>query len=346
MQYSGNNLEMLLKKQTLDDETSRRLLSQCVDVSNITAARMILAHNPAANYNRIKCTDQPSHQFPAIYKAISKEDLEMVKFLIEQGSDFSFNFTMFIFQFPEYVSCFQRVMETNNAELLSLTIEKFAVDFNKYLNGNNSYLRHCKMDVFSLYVDKHLKGSLTINFSPLFLYAIEWQQTEKVALILKNGLVNINKPLQAVLREDQRERKEEIPNPPKGSYLLVAIQSGFNDIVDLLLQYGPDMTVNDETFPPLHGAVGSKNLPIMTLLLKHGADVNSRFHNLSALDVAVRYAPLEAAQLLLAEKNISLKTVTLAKKAAIHFNKPEMIELLNQKEKALTVVKPLVPMLP
>ncbi len=59
--------------------------------------------------------------------------------------------------------------------------------------------------------------------------------------------------------------------------LHTAVGTGRQDLVDLVLQYRPDINVRDQYGrTALHLAVGDENIGMVQLLLEKGADVNAR----------------------------------------------------------------------
>jgi ankyrin repeat protein len=121
-----------------------------------------------------------------------------------------------------------------------------------------------------------------------------------------------------------------------GSALGTAVKQNFQGVAELLLQYKADPNIPDndqnQIHTPLYWAAQNGRLPLVKLLVAHGADVNAKNQgDQTALHVAASRSNLEIVRLLIDSKaDIAAKTSSGSTPlhSAAAGNEPESIKLL------------------
>ncbi|KAJ5070018.1 transient receptor potential cation channel subfamily a member 1 [Anaeramoeba ignava] len=180
-----------------------------------------------------------------LHKACKFQSIEVIKFLIDSGSDINENFG----KTPLHVACYEEKLE----------LVKFLLEYGAKVNGNE-------------------------NFTPLCV-ACQKKNFEIIKLLVEHGAIlkyenieNIQAPLHIACRNQDNievikfliDSGSDINAQDGKTPLHVACLQEKLELVKFLLEYGAKVNGNDN-FTPLCAASQKKNFEIIKLLVEHGA---------------------------------------------------------------------------
>ncbi|VUC30901.1 unnamed protein product [Clonostachys rosea] len=214
----------------------------------------------------VRKTDMVQHVSP-LSTAVKRENTGMVRHLIQKGAD------------PANALALRLAIELDNGPLLSTLLAAFR---ETYPAGRSDFGADILITAItkegSPYLEELLEAKMNINHlssshgrTPLGT-AVE--RHESIYMKIAGRLLESGADPNAIARVD-RDRSAQLP--PKTA-LLIAIETGNEEMVELLLKNGAD--VNREarggvTRTPLQSACQRRSLPIVQLLLRWDADVNA-----------------------------------------------------------------------
>ncbi|XP_019851655.1 PREDICTED: ankyrin repeat and SAM domain-containing protein 6-like, partial [Amphimedon queenslandica] len=276
---------------------------------------------------------------PALIVAIEKDNIDIVKLLLEKGTDP---------KVTEYTSgdnpALIVAIETDNIDIVKLLLEKGAdPNVTEYPSGGSPALiiaiEKGNIDIVKLLLEKGADPNVTkypSGGSPALIIAIEKGNIDIVKLLLEKGAdpnvtkytSGYNPALIVAIKKDNiyivKLLLEKGADPKVTEYtsgdnpaLIVAIEKDNIDIVKLLLEKGADPNVTKDTSgynPALIVAIKKDNIYIVKLLLEKGADPKVTEYTSGdnpALIVAIEKDNIDIVKLLLekgADPNVTKDT--------------------------------------
>ncbi|MEZ5040432.1 MAG: ankyrin repeat domain-containing protein [Saprospiraceae bacterium] len=214
-----------------------------------------------------------------LLEAIEDDKLDLVKFMIEKGTDVNA-------QNNEGWTPLMQAVEGGNMTIINLLLEKGA-DINQQDKEGHTALfvaaEEGDMEITKMLIQKGAKVDIKTGEGwNAFMEAVDEGQMEMAELLINKG-ADVN----AYYGDD--------------TPLMEAINEGHIDMVKLLLQKGADPNKKDqEGYTPLMEAANEGYIEMVKLLLDKGADVNAQSENgNTALMEAVDEGHLEITRLLL-----------------------------------------------
>jgi hypothetical protein len=146
---------------------------------------------------------------------------------------------------------------------------------------------------------------------------IQWDEKPRVAPLYVAAKLGIHDAAEHIIAEHP-EQMNAINSIDETS-MHVAAEVGHAGILTLLLKHGTDVDVRDmRQQTPLHRASREARLEAGQFLLDHGADINAQgFHKTTPLHIAVRHGHVEFARMLL-ERGAEIKSRDLSRRTPLH----------------------------
>jgi len=288
----------------------------------------------------------------ALWECASKGHKKLLEFMLNCGTNVNA-----VLDVPENLKEESTLLHIASfccqVEVVRLLLERRA-DIN-IRNANKDTALHCaahldSVDIIKLLLDKGISVNVTNTQqnTPLHIAAVRGNLETTIALVEKRAALNsanVNgyTPLMLAAYSGKLEVVRYLtktdPNIDIHNVLLVAVERGHLDVIDLLLANGADIDGSNETrdISPLILATCTQNLPVMKHLIQKGADVNrctADGRSKSALLAAATVGNLEITEYLL-EKGADLNARDIYNMTpfayAIYFNKTQLALYLMEK---------------
>ncbi|KAG4107370.1 ankyrin repeat-containing domain protein [Neocallimastix lanati (nom. inval.)] len=307
--YSTSNMDKLINSIICKNKFNIITLSYLINSRNVL--------NYLLNEKTIQFYDY--NKYYLIQYAILKEDISMIKRLIELGNENYFDSIKHLLNIS---------IEISNKEIFNILLDCDNINFNEYNKYSETpMMALIKSPYFSMedkkeminkfYKKKKEQGLTEFPISRMFLLkrAIKENQIPIVKLLINNGAdieVTFSEDvsplhyaiyfgkvsmIKALLNYGANVNKKDNDSKTPIIYAFENINEDSLSIIKLLIEYGANVNIIDnESKTPLKYAIIYNSFPIVKLLIENGSDINFNSRNRIEDDIlylAIKYKNLD-----------------------------------------------------